>query len=175
MSTDILSDLIRPNLRLVICGSAAGTVSAVRNAYYAGRGNRFWKIMHEIGMTGDRQLDPEEWRRLDEFDVGLTDLAKSHFGMDNLLPAGCYDNERLRTTIEDARPTILGFNGIAAARHFLGRPVEFGEQPEKIGDTEIWVLPSTSGAANGFWNADIWKQMSNNARLPNIGKILDCR
>ncbi|WP_315921158.1 uracil-DNA glycosylase family protein [Mesorhizobium sp. SP-1A] len=107
MANDILTDLIRPDLKLVICGSAAGTASAERNAYYAGRGNRFWKIMQEIGLPGDRQLDPEEWRRLDEYDIGLTDLAKNHFGMDNQLPAGCYDNQRLQRTIEEAQPAIL--------------------------------------------------------------------
>lgn len=165
MTHDILTDLIRPDLKLVICGSAAGTASAERNAYYAGRGNRFWKIMQEIGLTGDRQLDPEEWRRLDEYDIGLTDLAKTHFGMDNQLPAGCYDNQRLQRTIEEARPAILAFNGVTAARHFIGRAVDFGAQRERIGDTEIWVLPSTSGAANGFWNAEIWHQMSERAEI----------
>lgn len=75
----------------------------MRNAYYAGRGIRFWKIMYEIGRTGERRLEPEEWRQLDCYDVGLTDLAKTHFGMDHpfpplhLLTNDCYLYKR-RTT-----------------------------------------------------------------------------
>ena len=38
-----LEDLLRPGLRLVICGTAAGTQSAAINAYYAGPANRFWQ------------------------------------------------------------------------------------------------------------------------------------
>lgn len=153
------TDLIRPNLKLVICGTAAGKASAESNAYYAGRGNRFWRSMHEIGLTGERQLEPEEWQQLDRYDVGLTDLAKKHFGMDHQLPSGIFNNERLRSIINDAKPVILAFNGLTSARHFLETAVEFGKLPEKILSTEIWVLPSTSGAANGIWNAEIWHQM----------------
>ena len=32
----VLPDLLRPGLRLVVCGTAAGAVSAAKGAYYAG-------------------------------------------------------------------------------------------------------------------------------------------
>lgn len=37
----VLPDLLRPGLRVVFCGTAAGAASALSGAYYAGRGNRF--------------------------------------------------------------------------------------------------------------------------------------
>ncbi len=43
---DILPDVLAPGLALVVCGSAAGTVSARVGAYYAGPGNRFWPTPH---------------------------------------------------------------------------------------------------------------------------------
>jgi double-stranded uracil-DNA glycosylase len=35
---DVLPDVLGPGLRVVFCGTAAGAVSAVRGAYYAGPG-----------------------------------------------------------------------------------------------------------------------------------------
>jgi len=54
---DVLPDVLRPGLRLVICGSAASAVSAARGAYYAGPGNKFWRILAETGLT-PHQLEP---------------------------------------------------------------------------------------------------------------------
>ena len=55
----VLPDLLVPGLRIVFCGSAAGAVSAAKGAYYAGPGNRFWRILHETGLTPMR-LAPHE-------------------------------------------------------------------------------------------------------------------
>jgi TDG/mug DNA glycosylase family protein len=156
---DILEDLLRPGLRLVICGSAAGTRSAQLKAYYAGPGNKFWKIMHEIGLTPER-MAPQDWRQLDRYHIGLTDMAKAHFGMDTALPADSFDPARLRGAIERYQPTALAFNGKKAAQVFYGRPkVDYGLQ-ERLGPTAIWVLPSTSGAASGAWSAGPWRDMA---------------
>ena len=40
-----------PAFRIVFCGTAAGTVSAARGAYYAHPQNRFWSALHAIGLT----------------------------------------------------------------------------------------------------------------------------
>ena len=66
-----LPDVLRPGLRLVICGSAAGAVSAARGAYYAGPGNKFWPILAEVGLT-PRLLRPDEFATLPAFGIGLT-------------------------------------------------------------------------------------------------------
>ena len=63
-----MPDVLRPGLRLVICGSAAGAVSAARGAYYAGPGNKFWRILAEVGLT-PRRLEPSEFRMLAEYYV----------------------------------------------------------------------------------------------------------
>lgn len=155
----MLEDLVRPGLSAVICGTAAGKESAARGEYYAGRGNRFWRVLHETGLT-DRQLLPSEWRRLPEYGLGLTDLAKSASGMDAELPPGCFDRERLREAVYEHRPKALAFNGKRAAEAFLGHPVRYGPQDELIGLSWIWVLPSTSGAANGSWDPKVWREFA---------------
>jgi hypothetical protein len=42
----ILPDVLMPGLKLVFCGTAAGTVSARRGQYYAHPQNRFWEILY---------------------------------------------------------------------------------------------------------------------------------
>src|SRR4051794_32803818 len=69
---NVLPDVLRPGLRLVICGSAAGVVSAARGEYYAGPGNKFWDILAVTGLT-PRRLLPHEFRDVLDFGIGLTD------------------------------------------------------------------------------------------------------
>ena len=56
----VLPDLIKPGLKIVFCGTAAGNVSAARGAYYAHPQNRFWSALHAFGLT-PRKLEPEEY------------------------------------------------------------------------------------------------------------------
>jgi double-stranded uracil-DNA glycosylase len=156
----ILDDLLRPGLRLVICGTAASTRSAEIGAYYAGRGNKFWKTLYAVGLTPSL-VAAEDWRTLDAFGIGFTDMAKAHFGMDRELPPGCFDAGRLRAAIDAHRPGALAFNGKTAARAFLGPGrVEYGGQDATIGDTALWVVPSTSGAASGAWSIEPWRALA---------------
>ena len=44
---------------------------------------------------------------------------------------------------------------------YFGRArVEYGLQSETVGATKVFVAPSTSGAANGFWNEDHWLELA---------------
>jgi double-stranded uracil-DNA glycosylase len=133
-------------------------VSAARGAYYAGPGNRFWPILFETGLTS-RRLQPEEFRLLPAFGIGLTDIAKSVSGPDASIPGGAFDRERLATSIRATRPACLAFNGKAAAAAFLGQPsrlISYGQAPARPDFPVIVVLPSTSGAASGFWDQEPW-------------------
>ena len=56
----LLKDLLAPGLKIVFCGTAAGEVSATRGEYYAGPGNKFWAVLHKIGLT-PRRLAPGEY------------------------------------------------------------------------------------------------------------------
>jgi TDG/mug DNA glycosylase family protein len=42
----------------------------------------------------------------------------------------------------------------------LGRPVAYGPQTEPIGGATVHVLPSTSGAARGFWDIGPWQELA---------------
>ena len=85
-----LPDQLRPNLRLVFVGTAASTRSAELGHYYAHPGNRFWRAIHEAGIT-PRRYQPGEFASLIELGIGFTDLSKSGAGMDHQIAAETID------------------------------------------------------------------------------------
>lgn len=156
---DVLPDILRPDLRVVFCGTAAGTASAEARAYYAGPGNAFWKTLHATGLTPVRLL-PAEYPRLPEFGIGLTDICKVSHGSDEEVGTSEFDVARLEAEISAAEPIRLAFNGKNAARGALDRGVAYGVQPERIGGAQVWVLPSTSGRARRFWDIGPWRLLA---------------
>lgn len=162
----VLPDLLRDDLDIVFCGTQAGTASAQRRAYYAGPGNRFWTVLYDAGLIPAR-LRPENYRRLLEFRIGLTDVAKRTYGPDADLRRDHFDVEAFRAKIERHRPRVIAFNGKKAAWAAIGFPtgsLRYGQQDAMIGASAVFVLPSTSGAANGFWDAGPWRALSAYAR-----------
>jgi double-stranded uracil-DNA glycosylase len=163
---DVLQDLLDQSLRVVLCGTAASTVSAIAGAYYANKQNKFWKILHETRLTPEL-LQPDQYRELLKHRIGLTDFVKTHSGMDHQLPLSELRERariRLRMSIERYRPKFLAFTSKAAGQNFLGGKRDYGEQSELIGNTRIWILPSTSGAANGSWRPEIWHRFADQVR-----------
>ena len=165
---DVLPDVLRTGLVTVFCGSAVGFTSARVGAYYARGGNRFWTVLHEAGFT-DRRLEPKEYRLVAGYGLGLTDLAKHEFGNDSDLSAEAYQSGALREKIERYRPRVLAFTAKAPARAFLRAqfgarlatgPGGYGLQPQRIGGTRLWVLPSTSGRAQTFWRPQPWHELA---------------
>jgi double-stranded uracil-DNA glycosylase len=62
--------------------------------------------------------------------------------------------------LEHYRPGWIAFNGKNAAKAALGRAVDYGEQPERLGPARVFVLPSTSGAGRGFWDVRHWYELA---------------
>lgn len=161
----ILDDVLQPGLKVVFCGSAVGTKSALRKAYYAGPGNQFWPILFRVGFT-TRQLAPEDYRAIVEFGLGLTDINKLETGSDRSLSRAAFDADGLRERILYYAPQFLAFNGKKSAQAYFvktRKTLSYGLQPEKIGSTQIFVLPSTSGAARGFWDETHWHALARTA------------
>jgi TDG/mug DNA glycosylase family protein len=149
----VLPDILQPGLKIVFCGSAVGTVSAKRGAYYAHPQNKFWPTLYAVGLT-PRLLRPEEYVEALAWGFGLTDIAKHVSGMDRELPRGALGREAcagLETKIKAVEPRLLAFTSLTAGRRYLGRAAGFGEQPERIGATRVWLLPSPSPTAGWNW------------------------
>ncbi len=159
----VLPDILKRNLNLVFCGTAAGNRSARVGAYYAGLGNQFWAVLARVGLT-PYQLQPVEFRTLPKYGIGLTDLAKTCHGPDDQIARSDFDVLAFYSKMERITPNIVAFNGKRAGKEFLGHDVLYGRQTEKLGKTTIFVLPSTSGAARRFWDESYWRKLGHFVR-----------
>lgn len=155
----ILPDVLASGLKVVFCGTAAGARSAQLGAYYAGPGNRFYETLYRVGLT-PRRLQPSDFMLLPTFGIGLTDVAKHTSGGDKTLRPEHFDALSVRDKIEQFAPLAFAFNGKRAAQEFYGVKVNYGVQPIPIGRTMLFVLPSTSGAARGFWDEHYWQALA---------------
>lgn len=162
MSGHVLPDLLAPGLTTVFCGSAAGAASARRGLPYAGPGNKFWPILAEAGFTPEL-FAPGDYRNLLDLGIGLTDVNKSQSGADSDLTADGDDPLAVLEKIERFAPRLLAFTAKRPAGVFMGavfdrRRVDYGLQPERIGETAIFVLPSSSGLAIRWWDPEPWRE-----------------
>jgi len=88
--------------------------------------------------------------------------------MDRELPAGALGADAciaLEAKITDAAPGWLAFTSLTAGRRYLVRAAGFGEQPERIGQTRLWLLPSPSPTAGWNWdrNKHWWQALADEA------------
>ncbi len=157
-----LPDQLRANLRLVFVGTAASTRSAAVGHYYAHPGNRFWRALHEAGIT-PRRYRPDEFTALLELGIGFTDLSKTGAGMDHEIARGSFDVIGFRTKIATYRPKTIAFTSKMAASLFYHRPtsaIALGRQTPMSGFPDVFVLPSPSGAASGHWDLQPWRELA---------------
>ncbi len=160
--TYILPDIFPPGLRLVLCGTAPGRVSARLQQYYAHPQNKFWHSLHTSGLIPE-PLDPADYARLPEWGIGLTDINKTEWGMDHELSAAAADATRLREKILRLQPGMVAFTSKKAASYFFKKPttlLSYGLQLESVEKTNFWILPSPSPAAQTSWDAFWWKKLA---------------
>jgi double-stranded uracil-DNA glycosylase len=108
-------------------------------------------------------LGPADFKRLPDFGIGLTDLAKTSFGIDSSLAPTDFDRKQLLEKLSAWRPRILAFNGKMAASILFAKPtrsLDYGRQPNVAEGPILWILPSTSGAANRYWSDFEWDALA---------------
>src|SRR3984957_8758555 len=158
----VLPERLKPGLALVFCGTAAGRQSALQKAYYAHAQNKFWRTLHEVGLT-PRRFAPGEYLALWEFGIGLTDIAKFASGMDHQLPKDSLGEgavQALKRRIMKIAPRHLAFTSLNAGRAVLGKSARAGAQNERWGETSLWILPSPSPLADNRWDIAPWKALA---------------
>jgi double-stranded uracil-DNA glycosylase len=131
----------------VFCGINPGHRSAAAGAHFANPRNDFWRLLHAAGFT-PRVLEPAEQDELLSYGIGLTNAAeRTTRGSSDLRSADFAGSAlRLERLARDLRPRTIGFVGKEAYRGpFRERPGH-GLQERRLGDTLLFVLPSTSPA-----------------------------
>jgi double-stranded uracil-DNA glycosylase len=132
---------------VVFCGINPGFVSAAAAAHFANPRNDFWRLLHAAGFTS-RLYEPGEQFEVVREGIGLTNAApRTTRGSGDLRSADFAGAaERLERLATELRPQWIAFVGKEAYRGpFRERP-ELGEQERRLGETRLFVLPSTSPA-----------------------------
>jgi TDG/mug DNA glycosylase family protein len=157
-----LPDQLQENLRLVFVGTAAGKQAAATGHYYAHPGNRFWRTIHEVGIT-THQYEAREFRSLLQLRIGFTDLWKFDAGMDHQISPGGIDIPAFREKIGRYLPSAIAFTSKKAASLFYNMPtkaIALGRQPSEKSFPEVFVLSSPSGAASSHWTIQPWRELA---------------
>ncbi|HEU4713362.1 MAG TPA: G/U mismatch-specific DNA glycosylase [Pyrinomonadaceae bacterium] len=148
-------DVIAPGLRVLFCGINPGLYTAAVGHHFARPGNRFWPALHAGGFT-DRVLSPFDERELLQRGYGITNVVSRTTATADLLTKEetVKGGKILRKKVLRYRPRVLAVLGVGAYRTAFNQPkANLGQQPERIGDTVVWVLPNPSGL-NAHYQAD---------------------
>jgi TDG/mug DNA glycosylase family protein len=142
-----LPDVIAPNLRVLFCGINPGLYTAAVGHHFARPGNRFWPALHKSGFT-DRLVSPFEERELLQSRIGISNVVPfatataAELTREDFIAGG----QRLAAKAKRYGPQIIAVLGVGAYRQAFDKPkAQIGEQPERIHDTRVWVLPNPSG------------------------------
>ena len=165
--THVLPDRLKPGLKLVFCGTAAGRKSAETGTYYAHAQNKFWTTLYDVGLT-PHKIAPAQYEVLWEHGIGLTDIAKFTYGMDHQLPRDALGADAvaaLKARILKAKPAILAFTSLNGGRKVMGPKAVAGEQAERLGDTRVFILPSPSPLAANHWDIQPWSDLAKAVKL----------
>jgi len=139
--------VLAPGLAVVFCGINPGRFSDAAAAHFANPRNDFWRVLHAAGFTPEL-LDPVEQFELLPLGIGVTNAAYRTTPGSGDLRAGDFDGsaERLGALAHDLRPGVIAFVGKEAYRGAFRERPEHGLQERRLGDTALFVLPSTSPA-----------------------------
>lgn len=162
-----LPDQLQADLRLVFVGTAASQRSADLGHYYAHPGNRFWRTIHQVGIT-PRRYEPREFPALIDLGIGFTDMCKTGAGMDHQALAFPIDVPAFREKMLRYRPRTIAFTSKKAASLFYRLPttaIALGRQTSLRDFPVIFVLASPSGAASASWSLQPWQELADWVRF----------
>ena len=138
-----LPDLVRPRLRLLICGLNPSLYSADAGIPFARRGNRFWAAARTAGLVV-KERDP-----LDALHrgIGMTDLVKRATAAAGELRREEYvaGLRRVEGLVRRFHPRAVCFVGLEGWRAAVDRGAQPGWIAGGLGGRPAYLMPSTSG------------------------------
>ncbi len=156
----LVPDVIADDLDVLFVGINPGLYSAAIGYHFGRPGNRFWPALHLGGFT-PRVLSPWENDLLLGERLGITNVVErasaraDELTRDELVAGAAVLAEK----IDRHAPRVAALLGVTSYRIAFRRPkATVGLQAEKIGDTELWVLPNPSG-------------LNAHYQLPDLGRL----
>ena len=147
-----LPDIMAEHLSVVFCGINPGLSAAAQGHHFAGRGNRFWRVIHLAGFTPG-EIQPENDRAILDHQCGLTTLvgrptarADQVSTAEFIAATAVFEQKMARTA-----PRCVAFLGKAAFRAMSGqRDITWGRQQTTLASAGVWILPNPSGRNRAF-------------------------
>jgi TDG/mug DNA glycosylase family protein len=154
-----LRDRIRPGVRVLFVGINPGVRSALTGHHFAGFSNRFWKLLYDSRLVPEL-ISYEDDDRLPGWGYGITNIVpRPTPGIDTLerqeFVAG---RVTLRRKIRRYRPAVVALVGVTVFRALFPErkdAVSLGLQKERIGDSQLFVLPNPSGRNANYSYAEM--------------------
>jgi len=141
-----LPDRLADNLDVLFIGINPGLVSAYKGHHYCGANNHFWPLLFESGLIGE-QLSYSEDEKCLLYGIGLTNMvARTTRSAAELSRKEIKDGrENSLKMIDNLKPLVVCFNGKGIYEIFSDKKKCTVGRQEDIGNTAVYVMPSTSG------------------------------
>ena len=148
MQLEPIPDHLQDNLKILFVGFNPSIRSSETGFHYANPNNRFWKILHEAGLTPRKYL-PEENSGLLALGYGLTNIVARPTKEAAEISKEEYTEgaKLLEQKIRKVKPKAVCFVGKGVYQQFSKRKtVSWGVQKEPVIQGVVeYVAPSSSG------------------------------
>jgi TDG/mug DNA glycosylase family protein len=145
----LIQEKLRAGLRVIFVGFNPSITSHERGLNYAGRNNRFYRILYESGLTARLYTPEESPHLLEDYGYGFTNLvARPTKRADELTAEEYREGARiLREKLKQYRPRVACYVGKGVYERYSGRrKVQWGFQAEPVLEGVMdFVGPSSSG------------------------------
>lgn len=154
-----LRDRIEAGVGVLFVGINPGVRSSLTGHHFAGYSNRFWKLLYDSGLVPEPITSVDDVR-LPEWGYGVTNIVpRPTPGIDTLrrdeYVAG---RGRLRRKVLRHQPAVVAMVGVTVFRALYPDrkgPIPPGLQPERIGESAVFVLPNPSGRNANYSYAEM--------------------
>jgi len=157
-----LQDILAKKLDLVIVAINPSLHSENAGHSFSSRGNPFWRLLHESGLTPEL-LAPEDERRLLQFGLGLVSGVRRATRAAAELSAAEQRRgaQRVAHLLTAFQPRYVALLGLTLYPVFLplGRERGPGLKTDTVANAPVFVLPNPSGrnrAFPGFEKKLVW-------------------
>lgn len=146
----MITEKLTKGLRVIFIGFNPSLTSYERGFNYAGRNNRFYRILYEAGLT-DRLFRPEESPELFAYGYGFTNIVtRPTRRADEIRPEEYREGRQvLREKLQHYQPYIACYVGKGVYTQFSrrrGSDVPWGlQQNDCVEGVRDFVGPSSSG------------------------------
>ncbi|WNS73483.1 mismatch-specific DNA-glycosylase [Bacillus sp. DTU_2020_1000418_1_SI_GHA_SEK_038] len=143
-----INDHLQEDLNLLFVGFNPSIRSSETGHHFANPNNRFWKILHESGLTPRKFAATEDYKLVD-LGYGMTNIVPRPTKAADEITKEEYEAGRIELLrkINDYKPKIVCFVGKGVYQEFSNKKsIPWGKQEESVVPGIIdFVAPSSSG------------------------------